>query len=84
MSTVVSRTRESIQASSILDGNLENTTAVSIFSILSGIGGAIGGLVAAQRLAGVTTTIPFGGMIPAILISIAGTVAGAFLIPTGQ
>lgn len=58
-------------------------TAVSLFGILSGIGGAASQLLASRQLAGVSGEISTLSLAPALALSIAGAIAGAFLLPTG-
>lgn len=58
-------------------------TAVSLFGILSGIGGAASQLLASRQLSGVSGEISTLSLAPALALSIAGAVAGAFLLPTG-
>lgn len=60
------------------------TTAVSLFAILSGVGGALGQLISGYRLRDYSGNVGFIQLAIPVVISIAGTAFGAAMLPTGS
>lgn len=59
------------------------TTAVSLFAILSGVGGALGQLISGYRLRDYSGNVSFLQLALPVVVSIAGTAIGAGLLPSG-
>lgn len=59
------------------------TTAVSLFAILSGVGGALGQLISGYRLRDHPGNVGFIQLAIPVAISIAGTAFGAAMLPSG-
>lgn len=59
------------------------TTAVSLFAILSGVGGALGQLISGYRLRDYNDNVGFLQLAGPVALSIAGTAFGAAMLPSG-
>lgn len=75
-------TEQTHRSHQISDAEVSPEVAVALFGILSGVGGAAGQLVAGNQLSGVNRGLGTLELGPAVGISILGTVAGAFLLPS--